>query len=167
MIVNLDILISILPFAFAIHNLEEAISMENWTKSIPSKVHPKVTTAQFSIAVGLFTVLGFLITLARNYYPSNEIYLLFVSGFAGMLFLNTFFPHLLATIYLKKYAPGVITGVLINLPLTILILWLVYKLQIISNLQLGLSILIGGLTGAILAFLFLKIGRQITSIKWK
>lgn len=164
---NLDILISILPFAFAIHNLEEVISMEKWTKSIPSRIHPIVTTGQFSIAVGLFTVLGFIITLSGNYYPSKEIYLLVVSGFAGMLFLNTFFPHLIATIYLKKYAPGVITGVLINLPITSLILLSIYKLQILSSLQLILSILIGGLSGIFLAFLFLKIGYAITSLKWK
>jgi hypothetical protein len=163
---NLNFLIAILPYAFALHNLEEVFSMEKWSKSIPKSIHPPVTTAQFSIAIALFTLLGFVVVLSKDYYPSEDIYLLFVSGFAGMLFLNTFFPHLIATIYLRKYAPGVITGLLINAPLTAIILWLIYDNQLISNLQITLSVLIGGFTGAVLAFLFLKIGHLLTTRKW-
>jgi Na+(H+)/acetate symporter ActP len=163
---NLDLLILILPYAFVLHNLEELISMEKWSKSIPKSIHPPVTTAQFSVAITLFTLLGFVVVLSKDYYPSEEIYILFVSGFAGMLFLNTFFPHLIATIYLRKYAPGVITGLLINTPLTAIILWLIYDNQLISNLQITLSVLIGGFTGATLAFFFLKIGNLLTTRKW-
>lgn len=35
-------------------------------------------------------------------------------------------PYLIATVYLKKYALGLITGVLINLPLTTTILWTIF-----------------------------------------
>jgi hypothetical protein len=163
---DLNFFISILPYAFALHNLEEVISMEKWSRSIPKTIHPPVTTAQFSVAIALFTLLGFVVVLSKDYYPSVEIYLLLVSGFAGMLFLNTFFPHLIATIYLKKYAPGVISGLLINAPLSALILWQVYEIQLISNFQITLSVLVGGITGAMLAYLFLKIGKLFTSKIW-
>jgi len=32
--------------------------------------------------------------------------------------LNVIFPHLIATIALKKYAPGLVTALLLNLPIT-------------------------------------------------
>ena len=39
-----------------------------------------------------------------------------------MMGLNTMLPHLAATILLKKYAPGLITALLLNLPLSIIII---------------------------------------------
>jgi hypothetical protein len=39
-----------------------------------------------------------------------------------MMGLNTILPHLAATILLKKYAPGLITALLLNLPLSIIII---------------------------------------------
>ncbi len=164
---NLNFFITILPYAFALHNLEEVISMGKWTKSIPKSIHQEVTTGQFAIAVGLFTLLGFVVILAKNFFPTREIYFLFVSGFAGMLFLNTFFPHLIATIYLKKYAPGIVTALLINLPLSIFILNSIHKLQILNIQQISLSVLFGGLIGVVLAYLFLKVGYFFTTKRWK
>ena len=161
MINNLYLLISILPFAFALHNIEEVFGMEKWTKSIPSFIHQPVTTRQFAIAVGLFTLLGFVIILTKNYYQTEMQYLYMVSGFAGMLFLNVFIPHLIATIYLKKYAPGAITGLLINLPLTTIILCTIIKSQKLTIIQVSISVIIGGIIGIVLAFSFLKIGKII------
>lgn len=157
----IDIMISILPITFAIHNLEETFGMEKWTNSIPSFIHKPVTTRQFSIAVVLFTLLSFALIWTKNHYQTEEQFLYVVTGFSGMLFLNVFFPHLIATIYLKKYAPGVITALLINLPLTTVILWTIYKTQKLSIGQISLSIIIGGIIGVILAYSFLKIGETI------
>lgn len=120
---KLNLLIPLLPFAFALHNIEEVFGMEKWTKSIPPFIHKTVTILQFGIAVGLFTILGFIITFAPIYSQAEICYWYIVAGFSGMLLLNVFMPHLIATIYLRRYAPGVITGVLINLPLTTIILW--------------------------------------------
>lgn len=162
---DLDILILILPFAFAIHNLEEIFGMEKWTKSIPSFIHSPVTTKQFGIAVGLFTFLGFAIIFTRNFYPTEKLYLLVVTSFAGMLFLNVFFPHLIATIYLKKYAPGIVSGLLINIPLTTLIFITIVNLEKLTVIEICFSAIIGGLIGIALAFTFLKIGKILTERK--
>lgn len=158
---NLDFFIYILPFVFALHNFEEVLSMEKWTKSIPSFIHPTVTTRQFAIAVGLFSVVGFVIIMTKSFYPTEKHYLYLVCGFAGMLFLNVFFPHLISAIYLKKYSPGIVTGLLINLPLVLLIFRSIYNSQKMSFGQIGFSIIIGGLIGIVLAVLFLKIGSLI------
>jgi hypothetical protein len=107
----------LLPFAFALHNLEEVLGMEKWTKSVPEYIHKPVTTRQLGIAVLLFSILGFVVTLTKSFYQTEQYYYFVIAGFAGMLFLNVFLPHLTATVFLKKYSPGVISGLLINLPL--------------------------------------------------
>ncbi|MDW7694580.1 HXXEE domain-containing protein [Flammeovirgaceae bacterium SG7u.111] len=155
---NLHTLVALLPFAFALHNLEEVFGMEKWTKSIPPSFHKPVITKQFAIAVSLFTLLGFISVYADGLYPSESLYYWVIAGFAGMILLNVFFPHLIATIYLKKYAPGVITGILINLPLALFILLELEKENLLTQSQLIVAIVSGGLVGVILAFVFLKIG---------
>lgn len=161
MINDLDLLISLLPFAFAVHNIEEVLGMEKWSKSLPYFMHRPVSTRQFAVAVILFTALGFVLILSKKYFPSEEQYLYVVAGFSGMLLLNVFMPHLFASIYLKKYTPGVISGFLINLPLTINILWNIYRSNRNNTLQIFLSVVLGGISGLILAFIFLRIGKYI------
>lgn len=119
----------------------------------------------FAIAVGLFSFLGFVIIMTKNYYHTEKQYLYMVTGFAGMLFLNVFIPHLMSTIYLRRYSPEIVTGLLINLPLVSLILWSIYSSQKLTTGQISLSVIIGGLIGIILAFLFLKIGSFIDNSK--
>ncbi len=159
-----EILIFILPIAFAIHNLEEIFGMEKWTNSIPAYIHAPVTTRQFAIAVALFSVVGFVIIFTKNHFPSEEFYMKIISGFAGMLFSNVFFPHIIATIFLKKYAPGVISGILINLPLSSIILYSIFYHNLLTSKQILISVFIGGLSGIILAFIFLKVGKYFDHI---
>ena len=155
-------LIDLLPYAFALHNAEEVLSMERWSHSVPMSVHPPVTTRQFALAVVLFTMLGFVLV----YVPvSNHTHHILVAGFAGMLWLNVLFPHLIATLYFRKYAPGVVTALLINLPLTSQILWQLYDSGALPQTQLLIVIIMGGILGAGLAFLFLKIGNWLTTRK--
>ncbi|MEZ4906887.1 MAG: HXXEE domain-containing protein [Saprospiraceae bacterium] len=158
---ELKTLIMLLPLAFTLHNIEEVLGMEKWTKSIPSYIHKPVTTKQFGIAVLLFSILGFIIIYTKSYFHTEKDYYFVITGFAGMIFLNVFLPHLLATIILRKYSPGIITGLFINLPLSILILYKILISQILSIWQLIITIIIGGLMGILLAYIFLKIGKQI------
>ncbi len=158
---DLETLIMLLPFAFTLHNFEEVLGMEKWTNSIPSYIHEPVTTKQFGIAVLLFSILGFIIAFTKSYFQTDKDYYFVIAGFAGMIFLNVFLPHLLATILLRKYSPGIITGLLINLPLTVLILNKMADSQILSVKQLIVTIIIGGLIGVFLAFTFLKIGKKV------
>ena len=45
-----------------------------------------------------------------------------ISGYALAMLLNVVFPHLIATIALKRYAPGLLTAILLNLPVTLSLL---------------------------------------------
>lgn len=45
-----------------------------------------------------------------------------VTGYAFAMLLNVLFPHVLATVFMRRYAPGAATAVLLNLPITLLLL---------------------------------------------
>ena len=156
---SLRLAVYALPFAFALHNLEELEGMEKWSHNVNSYVHAPVTTPQFGFAVGVFTILGFLLVFSRI---RTALYVPFVCGFSGMLFLNVFFPHLAASILFGSLAPGVVTGVLINAPLSAFIWQRLIKLGLISKTRAALSALAGGGTGALLAALLLRLGAMIT-----
>jgi hypothetical protein len=78
---------------------------------------------QFVFAVIVVTIIGYFVTAAEiiENMPGGVFSYLYL-GFIGMMGLNTFLPHVAATIILKKYAPGLITALLLNLPLSIIII---------------------------------------------
>jgi len=64
----------------------------------------------------ILTALDFLVCNLGNIV--NYTYL----GFIGMMGINSIFPHLVSTIVLKKYAPGLITGLFLNLPFSLILI---------------------------------------------
>lgn len=116
------------PIAFAIHNLEEAFWFPTYSKSA-GKFHKPVNTFEFVFAVINLTLLSIIITflLVISSKQSLACYMYFAFNF-GML-INVFFPHLAATIVLRKYCPGLLTGILFLVPITVYILLFGYKNQ--------------------------------------
>jgi len=109
-------------FGFTIHNLEESIWLPEWSKHA-KKIHEPVERNQFIFAVTIVTIIGYLVTVVEIIdNTTGNIFSYIYLGFIGMMGLNTILPHLAATILLKKYAPGLITALLLNLPLSIIII---------------------------------------------
>ena len=107
---------------FTIHNIEESVWLPDWSKH-SKKFHEPVERNQFIFAVIVVTIIGYLVTVAEiidNTYGSVFSYTYL--GFIGMMGLNSILPHLAATILLKRYAPGLITALLLNLPLSAIII---------------------------------------------
>lgn len=113
---NLENMIYILfVLAFILHNIEEAIWLPGWSKHA-KKYHKAIEFNEFAFAVLLITILGVLLTFLRcidDNKAINSIYL----GYVGMMVLNAIFPHLIATIALRRYAPGLITAIVLNVPI--------------------------------------------------
>ena len=107
---------------FTIHNIEESIWLPEWSKHA-KKIHEPVERNPFVFAVIIVTIIGYLVTAAEiiENIPGSVFSYIYL-GFVGMMGLNTILPHLAATILLKKYAPGLITALLLNLPLSIIII---------------------------------------------
>ncbi len=132
---------------FTLHNLEEALWLPQWSKHA-KKFHEPVERNKFIFAVIIITIAGYLITFldilsGQQGSIINYIYL----GFIGMMGLNAILPHLAATIVLKKYAPGLITGMLLNLPVSVIII--VLHIQDGSNVF-YFVIAVLGVTGIVL-----------------
>ena len=150
----------ILPYLFLLHNAEEAVFIKHspvktWFES--DEIASFLATG-FSIAVILFTVLAFAVCeIARK----TRHYDYIMTAFAGMLFLNVFFPHLTSAVVLGCYTPGVATAVFIILPATSHILWSNYRKVIFSKRQFGISIISGAVFGFFASGMFLLIGKFI------
>jgi len=107
------------PIFLAIHNLEEAPFMEEWYKGLPLPVHPIVSTKQFVAAVSLLTVAGFAVTYFGIYSSNQSIGISIILGIQMVMLVNVFVPHLATAIRFRKYSPGIVTGLLLNLPFSI------------------------------------------------
>lgn len=88
----------LLAAALTVHNAEELIFFPEWTRPALAVV----TVAMWVVAA-----------LAAGAPPRSKRAYAAVAA-AGILGLNVLFPHLLATIVLREYAPGVVTAVLVN-----------------------------------------------------
>lgn len=145
-------------FGFTLHNLEEAIWLPKWSK-YARKFHEPVETNQFIFAVIVVTIIGYILTALDlligdlgNF--ANYIYL----GFVGMMGINSVFPHLVSTIVLKKYAPGLITALFLNLPFSLILIIGHIKNGINIFYLLAAIIIVSGLVLFLLKYLF-RLGR--------
>jgi Protein of unknown function with HXXEE motif len=106
------------PIAVTLHNGEEAIAMPGWAARHAEQLplHPP-SAASIRIALLALTLAAFVVTYlsAREGKQSIWAYLLF-GGIVAML-VNVFVPHVPASLWFHSYTPGVVSAVLINLPL--------------------------------------------------
>jgi hypothetical protein len=128
--------------SFTLHNIEEGIWLPKWSK-YAGKYHPQVANNEFHFAVMVITLLGFLLTflffVSGN---SNEIIKYLYLGFLLMMCFNAVFPHLMATMFLKKYAPGTLTGILLNLPIGLFIIFGKYGDSLeLKKLMIGFAVI--------------------------
>ena len=145
--------VRLLPFAFLLHNAEEVLAFAKGYTNI----EPPFTIGQFAVATLLFTTLGFVVVFAKSVY-NNPRYCYIIAGFAGMLFLNSFFPHLILTLVTRSYSPGVLTAMCLQMPLSFMVLYNLNRQEIMQGKTLVLSAIAGGLCGAVLVPVFLGAG---------
>ena len=146
-------LVLILAITETLHNTEEAIWLPSWSRTL-SFWKPVVADLEFRIALLLLTLLlygAMYYSITRDTQISKYI----ISGIVTMILFNIFFPHLLGTIITGELVPGVVTGLLMNLPITVLLLIKGMKEKRISwkTIMVGATI-IGLLTVPLLLVLF-------------
>ncbi|ATP40438.1 HXXEE domain-containing protein [Solibacillus sp. R5-41] len=134
-------------FAITLHNIEEAIWLPQWSQK-PSKFQMAVTPSEFHFAVIIITILAYLSAFSYLYFPESDLAKWIFIGFLGSMVFNAIFPHLIATILLKTYAPGLLTGLLLNIPINSLIIYellenhlIIWKELIISTVIIGIILL--------------------------
>jgi hypothetical protein len=114
------------PVTVTLHNLEEAVWLPQWAQNA-GRWHPPVEKIPFRFAVLILTLLAYVLTYVsfRGGKQSIGVYLL--SGYALVMVVNVFFPHLLAAIWLGQYVPGLATGLIFILPVCSALLFFVLK----------------------------------------
>jgi len=157
-------LIYIFPLAVTLHNIEEALWLPKWS-GIAKRYHKPVNKNEFHFALICVTVLVYLASFLYLIFYDLEIFRYIYFGFIGMMIINAVFPHLVATIVLKRYAPGVVTGLLINIPCFSFLIVLGIDGNIISLVEVIIStVIVGGLM-LILLPIFFKLGRVMTNFE--
>jgi len=152
-------LLWLVPVFFLLHNLEEAPFMEGWTKRLPLKIHPTISTRQFVVAVTGLTIGGFALTYIGLYWlPQNSGYLLILE-MQAILLINAFVPHLATTIRFRLYSPGVVTAVLITIPFSAYLFQRAFTERLLNWSQFWLLLGIAPFAMICLTLLSLQIGK--------
>jgi hypothetical protein len=152
------------PIAITLHNLEEAIWLPKWSRHA-SRFHQPVEPGEFHFAVLCVTILAYLSTFLAMAFPTIWIWKQIFFGFLGAMILNTFVPHLFATILLKRYCPGLITGLLLLIPINATIIYRASAKGNIQWLELVISTLLVGIILLAVLPVFFQIGKKIIKIR--
>ncbi|MDP4093502.1 MAG: HXXEE domain-containing protein [Bacillota bacterium] len=147
-----------------IHNIEEGLWLPQWSHTAKN-YHKPVDKSEFHFALIVITALAYLISGLFMFHPELTVLKYLFAGYAGTMIINAFIPHLIATIVLKKYAPGLITGIFVNLPLNSLIIDYMIRNKIINLSEAILSSLIFAVLILMSLPLLFRLGRKITD--WK
>ncbi len=148
------------PLAITLHNFEEAIWLPKWSK-YAKQFHKPIEANEFYFAVIFVTILAYLSTFLAIAFQSSWLWNHIFYGFLGAMILNTFVPHLVSTIILRKYSPGLATGLFLLVPINSVILYQSVMLGHIKLLDLTLSILVVSFTLLSLLPVFFKIGKKL------
>lgn len=107
------------PVAVTLHNLEEAIWLPGfWAER---SWHLPVNAIEFRIGATLTAGLACALTYLSIRYGARSAATYGWAIFSTIMLLNAIW-HLAATLYLRAYAPGVVTAVFVVLPVTIYLL---------------------------------------------
>jgi hypothetical protein len=143
------------PIAVTLHNGEEAFSIPKWVSAHGAQVPLHPNAAKLWLGWLALTGVSFVVTYlsARKGKGTVWAYLLF--GYVAAMLANVFIPHIPATLIFGEYTPGVVTAVLVNLPVMSLLLFRAVREQWVSGMKaLGYALLVPLATGgAILALL--------------
>ncbi|WP_428910840.1 HXXEE domain-containing protein [Niallia sp. Krafla_26] len=147
--------------AITLHNVEEALWLPQWSQ-IGAALQKPVAQNEFHFAVLIITALAYFISFLYLIFPKISILKWGFIGYLGSMIMNAFFPHLMATIIMKTYAPGLGTALLLNVPINSIILYRFYKSNVVTLKEISIStIVVGALLLAIIPFLFMLGGSLI------
>ncbi len=120
--IDFHILIWLFPVVVTLHNLEEAILLPAWSQTAGPR-HRPTTPFEFRFAVAVLTIAAYIVAYMCYVGGKGSWGAYLLSGYALAMFLNVFAPHLVATIVMRRYTPGVVTACLLNQPVMGLILY--------------------------------------------
>tara|TARA_R110000868_G_scaffold84822_5_gene238928 strand:- start:10347 stop:10814 length:468 start_codon:yes stop_codon:yes gene_type:complete len=150
---NHEFILWILPFAYAIHVLEEKIlDWKTWASAtfpFPGLDWPMFYVANMAVLVG-----GFAAAFVGWQCPAFALII------AALMLINGLFFHILPTLVQRKFSPGVITSVVLFLPIGIWAYCGAYCDQVLTWPVLIISLVLGGLLMAS-PFIFFRVKAKL------
>lgn len=157
-------LLWLVPVFFALHNMEEAPFMANWSKKLPVKIHPVISTRQFIAAVTVLTFVGFLLTyLGVNQIPDPLGYLIILEIQMALAF-NAVIPHLFVVLRFRQYNPGLATALLVNVPFSFHLFQQALNSKIIEWVQVWYLLALAPFVSIFAIIVSLSFGKWIVTI---
>lgn len=108
--------------AFLAHNFEEAYMICTTNVQSPLSFIQPPTCRLFIWMVSIVSIAAIFVYRIGIKSKKTSTYLRVSNLFAAVLLFNVFIPHVTIAIYTWDYTPGIISAVLLNLPLSILLL---------------------------------------------
>jgi hypothetical protein len=120
---NFRAMLWVFPVAVALHDGEEAWLLPGWVSRHREQLPVHPGDGPIWAGLVMVTLAAFVVTVccARNGRESTWAYILF--GLMSAMLLNVFVPHVPATVVFRQYTPGVLSAVLLNLPLMSVLLY--------------------------------------------
>jgi hypothetical protein len=115
-------LFSILIGASLIHNAEEALTICNQVIKSPVSFLEPLGCNQFLWAVTILSILEVVFFVYAITTKKPAVFLFISTAISTALLFNVIIPHLFLAIYTIHYTPGLITAILLILPLSIAVL---------------------------------------------
>lgn len=110
-------LLWLVPLLLTLHNLEEAVFMKGFLGRVRVPFLPPVSYGQFLLALGLVTLAPYAFAASGPLERRSRAFLLVLA--TQMVVLVNVASHLAAAIWVRGYAPGLATALLVNLPFSI------------------------------------------------
>ena len=104
------------PIAITAHNIEEATWLPGFVTAHRTELPWTVAPVEFRFALVLLTVAAWVVTYLSWRTGPKTFWAHLLFGYIVAMLVNVVVPHIPAAIIFRGYAPGVVTAVLINLP---------------------------------------------------
>jgi hypothetical protein len=149
-----------LAAAITLHLVEEIVWLPAWSKRA-GKWHVPVEKREFSFACAMLLTLVYIIIFfsARGEPESLSVYL--VAGLAAVMLANVIIPHLGATLQMRVYAPGLLTSLLLNLPVAVFLIHRAFADNYISIGRFAVAAVLSAIVAAVVWPLLFVLGRRI------
>jgi Sec-independent protein secretion pathway component TatC len=141
------------PVAVTLHNGEEAIWMPGFDARHAAQLPVQPPAAKIWAALLMLTVAAFVVTYLSVRRGKQSVWAYLTFGYIVAMLANVLVPHVPAALFFHSYAPGVVTAVLINLPLMSWLSWRAVREGWVSGgkavaFGFGVPVLLAGLIGA-------------------
>lgn len=103
------------------HNTEEALFLPAWSKAA-GRWHAKVGARAFRLAAIVLSAVLVLLAFSAQMSGPRSVAAYLLTGYVFTMVVNVWFPHVGASLIMRRYMPGTATALLFNLPLGVLFL---------------------------------------------